>query len=175
MNEGELPANTGMEGGEMQREPMKGGKGRDRFRGDDAADDMSGGRGRDRLRGEGGDDKMDGGAGRDRMHGGEGADEMLGGGGRDVMKGGAGDDLLCGGAGRDRMKGGEGADTFAYKEMRDKGDLIVDFDVAADVLDLSSVLAELGYGNATFNELLDDVIVLGQSKRGTRVGIDEDG
>ena len=161
--------------GTITMEPMQGGRGRDRFRGDAGADDMAGGRGRDILRGEGGDDKMDGGAGRDRMAGGAGNDEMYGGGGRDRMKGGEGDDLMYGGAGRDRMKGGDGADTFGYEKMKDRGDLILDFDVAADALDLSSVLAELGYENLSFSALLDDVIVLGQSKRGARVGIDADG
>ena len=157
------------------RQPMRGGKGRDRFRGDDEADEMFGGRGRDRLRGEGGDDKMDGGAGRDRMHGGEGADELTGGGGRDIMKGGLGDDLLNGGAGRDRLQGGEGTDIFVYDSMKDRGDLIIDFETAVDLLDLSGVLSEIGYSNSTFDELLGDVIVLGQSKRGTKVGIDADG
>lgn len=155
--------------------PMQGGQGRDRLQGNGDADDMFGGQGRDRLRGEGGDDQMDGGAGRDRMHGGEGADVMTGGGGRDVMKGGLGDDLLNGGAGRDRLQGGEGTDTFVYESMKDGGDLIRDFEVTMDVMDVSTLLSELGYGNSTFDSLINDVIVLGQAKRGARVGIDPDG
>ena len=187
MHEGDMNGSEGMKGGDGMagsegtdgdapgRSPMQGGKGRDRFRGDAEADDMSGGGGRDRLRGEGGDDKIDGGGGRDRLDGGEGADELTGGGGRDVIKGGLGDDLINGGGGRDRLKGGEGMDTFDYDGMKDKGDLILDFDATADVLDLSGVLSELGYENSTFDQLINDVIVLGQSKRGTRVAIDADG
>ncbi|MEM9218918.1 MAG: calcium-binding protein [Cyanobacteria bacterium P01_F01_bin.150] len=154
---------------------FKGSNKRDRFKGDDSDNDMSGGGGKDRLIGKGGNDKMDGGGGSDRMKGGDGDDEMFGGGGRDNMHGGNGDDMLTGGGGRDKMKGGKGADQFIYEKMGDRGDTIVDFKVANDVLNLSGVLSDLGVTNSNFNQLLGDVIILGATKKGTQISIDGDG
>lgn len=154
--------------------PFKGGKGRDRFKGDDSDNEMSGGVGKDRLAGAGGNDKMDGGGGKDVLKGGDGEDELLGGGGNDKMNGGNDDDFLTGGSGRDKMKGGKGSDSFIYEKMGDRGDIIVDFDPTADVLDFSELFSDMGVGS-NVNQLLNDVIVLGSAKRGTLISIDKDG
>lgn len=171
-----VPVSDGDPSGEGDvTNPFQGGKGGDRFKGTDANDDMTGGNGKDRLSGGDGDDKMDGGSGKDVLKGGNGDDELLGGGSGDKMNGGNGDDLLNGGKGKDKIKGGKGADQFVYEKMSDRGDLILDFDPTADVLDLSELFSDLGVTQSTFSQLLGDVITLGSARRGTMISIDADG
>ena len=66
-----------------------------------------------------------------------GVDVITGAAGADTLAGGAGDDVLTDGAGADRLTGGAGADTFilAYDT---NVDLIMDFDVGIDQIDLSA-------------------------------------
>ena len=154
--------------------PFQGGKGKDRFKGSAANDDMSGG-GKELLVGGDGDDKMDGGNGKDKLKGGNGDDAMFGGGGSDNMNGGNGDDLLHGGKGKDKMKGGKGADRFGYEKMGDRGAIIADFDAKVDVLDFSELFADLGITESKIGKLLDDVIILGVTRKGTQISIDADG
>ena len=155
--------------------PFQGGKGKDRFKGTDADDDMSGGGGKDRLVGGKGDDKMDGGGGKDFLKGGDGDDDISGGSGSDKLNGGNDDDLLNGGSGKDKMKGGKGSDQFIYEKMGDRGDIISDFDPSDDVLSFSELFADLGITESRFGQLLDDVIILGSTRKGTQVSIDVDG
>ncbi|WP_444542573.1 VWA domain-containing protein [Halopseudomonas oceani] len=75
-----------------------------------------------------------------------GADTIYGGAGNDLLMAGAGDDVLIGGQGNDVMYGGLGADTFVW-QSGDAGtvgtpatDLVMDFSLGTDVLDLSSLL-----------------------------------
>lgn len=89
------------------------------------------------------------------------ANTLIGGVGADTLSGGAGDDLLTGGRSADRLSGGAGADVFRFTAGADStvaaGDLITDFQVSVDKLDLTgartSVTDRYGYvasGGATF-------------------------
>lgn len=86
-----------------------------------------------------------GGAGNDRLTG-DGFNNLLQGRlGGDVLKGGAGDDVLNGGAGKDTMTGGVGADRFVFDTTAGGRDLITDFDVAVDKIQLEGSI--FGYGS----------------------------
>lgn len=89
-------------------------------------------------------------SGNDSLLGSDSADTLLGLAGNDSLSGGAGDDKLDGGAGMDTLTGGAGADIFVFSNRLDSyrnyntgganlGDLITDFDVTADKIDLSAM------------------------------------
>ena len=119
----------------------------DRLEGSDHDDVLMGGAGGDTLARSSGDDIMIGGRGDDLVLGGGGWDTLAGGAGDDVLKGGrgrdtitggSGDDTLVGGPGFDTLTGGAGADTFVILAGA-KGEKITDFDVDADVLDVTDL------------------------------------
>ncbi|WP_223488583.1 M10 family metallopeptidase C-terminal domain-containing protein [Pseudomonas sp. A-RE-19] len=89
-------------------------------------------------------------SGSDSLLGSDSADTLLGLAGNDNLSGGAGDDKLDGGAGMDTLTGGSGADIFVFSNRLDSyrnyntgganlGDLITDFDITADKIDLSAI------------------------------------
>ena len=78
------------------------------------------------------------------LSGGSGNDRLFGNAGVDRLWGNSGDDLLDGGAGADILVGGAGRDTFVLRR-RDGSDLIRDFQIGKDVLDLR--------GNLSFEQL----------------------
>ncbi|WP_431480920.1 putative Ig domain-containing protein [Pseudomonas thivervalensis] len=89
-------------------------------------------------------------SGSDSLLGSDAADTLLGLAGNDSLSGGAGDDKLDGGAGMDTLTGGTGADTFVFANRLDSyrnyntgganlGDLITDFNISADKIDLSAM------------------------------------
>ncbi|WPN55379.1 M10 family metallopeptidase C-terminal domain-containing protein [Pseudomonas sp. P9_31] len=89
-------------------------------------------------------------SGSDSLLGSDSADTLLGLAGNDSLSGGAGDDKLDGGAGMDTLTGGSGVDTFVFSNRLDSyrnyntgganlGDLITDFDITADKIDLSAM------------------------------------
>ena len=102
--------------------------------------------------------------------------------------GGRGNDLLIGGRGRDLMTGGQGADVFKFNMLADSGrfaagaDVIQDFGVGRDRIDLSAIDADMGVkGNQAFTLSLDglsgqagQLAMLIDADR-TRVMIDIDG
>ncbi len=75
-----------------------------------------------------------------------GDDTLVGGAGDDLLMAGAGDDILIGGAGDDVMYGGLGSDTFVWQAGDEAlptlpaTDVVMDFTLGEDVLDLSSLL-----------------------------------
>jgi Ca2+-binding RTX toxin-like protein len=79
--------------------------------------------------------------------------------GNDAINGGDGNDVLIGGLGRDTLTGGADADTFVFQALTDSGkttttrDLITDFAVGEDYIDLSAIDAVTGG--------VDDGFVLG--------------
>nr|WP_264080352.1 putative Ig domain-containing protein [Pseudomonas fluorescens] len=81
-------------------------------------------------------------------------EQLFGGAGNDTLNGGAGNDILVGGTGVDKLTGGAGADVFRYTSKLDSyrtgstsvSDQILDFDVAADKIDVSA-LGYTGLGN----------------------------
>ncbi|MFN3738846.1 ExeM/NucH family extracellular endonuclease [Hydrogenophaga sp.] len=93
--------------------------------------------------------------------------------GRDTLVGAVGDDRLVGGAGADTLTGGAGADTFVYSSVRDALDTITDFTPGIDRLDLSALMASIGYAGA--NPVADGVVRLVDTAAGLSVQIDTDG
>jgi subtilase family serine protease len=96
----------------------------------------------------GGDDTLTGTANRDALYGDEGNDSLVGG---------KGNDTLIGGEGADSLRGGAGADFFQFDKVADIGkvagdrDVIVDWNPAADYIDLRGIDAKTGVaGNNAF-------------------------
>ncbi|MBD2069454.1 serine hydrolase [Leptolyngbya sp. FACHB-671] len=77
-------------------------------------------------------------AGNDTLLSGSQGDTLNGGIGNDTLNGGGADDLLTGGIGRDRLTGGTGRDRFSFNAPNERSDRILDFEVAADLIQLSS-------------------------------------
>tara|TARA_R110002033_G_scaffold53477_4_gene101531 strand:+ start:9635 stop:11059 length:1425 start_codon:yes stop_codon:yes gene_type:complete len=167
-----------------------GGTGNDTLTGGAGADFMDGGDDNDRLYGRGGDDDLRGGLGSDFMSGGMGDDQLIGDDGSDKMFGGSGDDTLNGGRDKDTIHGGDGndeikggrladvlnggagADVFVYDVKQDSStgasDVIQDFEVGIDVIDLSGVASGLTFvGTAAFsgtgNEVRYDIAGSGRT------------
>ncbi|HBU15053.1 MAG TPA: hypothetical protein DEF16_09765 [Gemmobacter sp.] len=125
------------------------------------------GLGNDTILGYGGRDSLMGGADDDLLNGGKGAD---------LLDGGEHDDRITGGNGNDTMTGGDGADTFQYFGRKAGADLITDFDVTADLIDLSG--ANTSFARLTITELSDGdaLVAFGQTTiRLDGVGADEIG
>ncbi|UZD98922.1 putative Ig domain-containing protein [Pseudomonas mediterranea] len=115
-------------------------------------------------------------SGNDSLSGSDSADTLLGLAGNDSLNGGAGDDKLDGGAGMDTLTGGAGADTFVFSNRLDSyrnyntggvnlGDLITDFNVASDKIDLSA-LGFTGLGDGK-----NDTVYLVLNSAGTKTYI----
>ncbi len=58
----------------------------------------------------------------------------------DILQGSAEDDLLIGTAGADVIVGGAGRDTFKFNSAAEFGDIVLDFEVGRDRIDLTSIL-----------------------------------
>ncbi len=149
---------------------LNGGSGRDRLLGrggDDLLnggsgdDTLIGGRGKDVINGGRGSDTMRGNGGRDEMNGGGGSDRIFGGGGRDNIHGNRGADLIFGGAARDRLSGGEGRDTFGYSAVKEFGDVITDFSILKDKIDLGA-LGVGSLGDLALTQRGDNTVVRAQ-------------
>lgn len=63
---------------------------------------------------------------------------------RNRITGGAADDTIEGAGGRDTLAGGAGADHFVYRTAADFGDVIADFELARDRIDISALLDGAG-------------------------------
>ena len=109
----------------------------------------------DVLIGNGDANLLDGGNGDDALTGNAGNDTLWGGAGNDTLNAGDGDDRLYGGAGNNTMTGGSGADTFEFHRLAAR-DVITDFDVAHDIIDLG---ADDGYTGYTLTQSGANVIV----------------
>lgn len=85
-----------------------------------------------------------------RIVGGAGNDTLTGGAGNDTLLGDGGADRLIGGAGADQLLGGAGVDTFVFTSSADSGntvgrrDVILDFEVGTDRIDLTAIDARPG-------------------------------
>jgi len=117
-------------------------------------DTLAGSPGNDTLEGRRGDDWLGGGAGEDSIDGGNGDDMLFGVDGADVLQGGVGADTLSGGRGADTLEGGQGGDLFRFAGPRSGMDRILDFDVAADLIQVAA---------AGFNGLLAAGMLLPRS------------
>jgi peptidase M10/serralysin-like protein len=122
------------------------------------ANELNGGLGLDTLHGEGGNDTLRGGDGGDVLYGDTGDDTLFGGADADALIGGAGSDhlygedggdVLNGGTGKDFLHGGAGSDKFQFLSIHDSGlgatarDVILDFELGADTIDLSTIDANI--------------------------------
>ncbi|MGQ0565344.1 MAG: calcium-binding protein [Gemmobacter sp.] len=70
---------------------------------------------------------------------GAGNDVLIGGAGNDFLVGGAGNDVLTGGLGADSFIGGGGNDSFLFYGAEDTGDIIIDFAVGLDKINLRAL------------------------------------
>ena len=125
---------------------LDGGDGADTLDGGSGDDKLAGGNADDALLGGAGNDALDGGTGNDTLDGGTGNDRLVGGSGTDTLNGGSGDDVLLGGAGKDSLSGGAGNDTFVFlkDDSTSPGDLIHDFEVGHDRIDVSAYMLKHG-------------------------------
>ena len=99
-------------------------------------------------------DTLFGTAGDDLLTGTSGDDTLYGGLGNDVILGEAGDDLIYAGLGQDTLTGGAGGDTYVFTSAAQAdGDVITDFDVTEDVIDLSQIETPDGTGVYSFTYL----------------------
>lgn len=94
------------------------------------------------IRGGNGNDMIYGGSGIDKISGDAGNDMLFGGAGNDILSGGLGLDVLNGGAGADTLSGGGGRDLFVFSSTptATSMDIITDFNVREDKLDISDLL-----------------------------------
>lgn len=99
----------------------------------------------------------------DTLIGGGVGEVLNGGAGRDTLIGNGGDDVLNGGRGPDVLVGGEGDDRFVFALLEDlgnaaaKADIIADFGLGNDVIDLSGLDAIAGGTD-------DDFVFLGNAR-----------
>ncbi len=101
------------------------------------------------------------------------ADEITGTSGVDELVGTDADETLVGYASWDLLTGGGGADKFVFTSLNDRRDQITDFEVGADVIDVSQVLDAIGYvGN---DPISDGYVQLGSNSYGAVVSVDQDG
>lgn len=117
--------------------------------GNNGANRLTGNGGANLIMGLGGNDRIFAQAGNDTVFGGNGNDLLDGAAGNDTLNGGTGMDTLFGGVGKDRLIGGADADTFAFRTKAEAGngvnrDVIVDFAVGEDKIDLSAIDANEG-------------------------------
>lgn len=93
--------------------------------------------------------------------------------GRDTITGTAGDDVINAGEGADTINTGAGNDTLIFQNMRDAMDTVNDFTPNADRIDLSLLLASVGYTGS--NPFADGYARLVNVTGGVSVQIDIDG
>ena len=110
----------------------------DTLTGGNSTDTLIGGDGNDFLSGGEGADTLIGGNGNDTLDGGNGFDSLIGGDGNDRITGIGGADTLIGGLGSDTLTGGNGNDRFVYNNPNEGGDLIADFNISQDFIQVSS-------------------------------------
>ncbi|MBR1126689.1 S8 family serine peptidase [Bradyrhizobium iriomotense] len=101
---------------------------------------------------------------------GDGNDIIIGNDLGNIIQAARGSDTVVAGKGADTIYGGPGNDIFAYNAFSSATDTICDFQPGSDGLDLSRLLASLGYAGT--DPLADHWLVLEQTSRGTDFVID---
>lgn len=154
--------------GDEGNDQLNGGSGDDRMDGGTGNDRLAGGSGNDLLIGGYGNDLLDGGTGNDRLYGNGGADILNGGddqdrlygsAGNDRLRGNRGNDLLVGGVGRDTLTGGQGSDRFIYTHRSEFQDIITDFEIRKDRIDLSRIQGVNSMRDLRLLQSGDDVLL----------------
>lgn len=108
--------------------------------------------GNDRAKGFDGNDIMAGRNGHDVLKGMDGRDKLYGGNQKDRLFGGDGNDILRGGNGHDKSVGGAGSDTFRFLTGDDK-EVIMDFEIGVDVIDLAGLTSVRHFKDLSNNHL----------------------
>ncbi len=141
-----------------------------------ALDMMTGGTARDLLMGGDGNDMLTGHWSDDALAGGAGNDVLQGdtGGAQTTKTTASGSDVIMGGAGNDILMGGPEADIFSFGPGDDGMDIIKDFELGGDWLDLTDLGANRSVLVKTF-EPLGWVVVFAVGEDGTSVQILLDG
>lgn len=108
------------------------------------------------------------------------ADENTGGGNiidgtpaRDDLIGTDENDIITGGLGRDVVTGNGGEDIFVYSSLRDAGDIITDFEVGIDKIDLTNLLSSIGFVGS--NPIAEGYVGFSSHGADTILNIDLDG
>ena len=114
--------------------------------------------GNDTFHGSSGIDVLRGLGGNDTLYGGDGSDVLFGDAGDDALYGGEGDDILIGGEGEDVLHGGTGRDTFMFGDNHGN-DIISDFVIGEDMIDLTDVPGVSKFADLTITEDGTDVLV----------------
>lgn len=92
---------------------------------------------------------------------------------RDNLTGTDSDDTITGFRNRDTLTGGGGQDTFVYTSIVDAGDIITDFEVDVDKIDLVGVLNSVSFAGA--DPIADGYVGFTSSGVDTILTIDADG
>jgi len=90
----------------------------------------------------------------DHLTGGSDNNVLNGGLGNDFLNGGGGDDILIGGMGNNTLTGGSGSDTFKWEQGNVGHDLVTDFSIGVDKLDLSQLLQGENSSSASLDDYL---------------------
>jgi Ca2+-binding RTX toxin-like protein len=99
---------------------------------------------------------------------------IVGGNGNDVLNGADGNDVLQVGTGASQLTGGAGKDVFMFSAKADQGNVIHDFTVGTDVIDLTGAMKSTGYAGS--DPVADHYLSLvANSTGGTNIMIDPDG
>lgn len=118
---------------------MDGGAGLDTITGGSGRDTATGGNDADTIDGAGGNDSLAGGNGNDTLAGGSANDILVGDDFNDSLVGGSGLDTLRGGTGNDVLTGGTDADVFDFNAVSEGTDVITDFKLGIDDIDLRDI------------------------------------
>ena len=127
---------------------LYGDEGNDRIYAGSANDLVRAGDGNDIIFGGTGNDYIFGDDGGDRIYGESGNDRIFAGALHDLVRAGDGNDIIDGGTGNDHLFGGAGSDTFVF-DVNSGTDTIHDFEDGSDQIDISSLLASLGYSGSS--------------------------
>jgi hypothetical protein len=98
---------------------------------------------------------------------------IVGSNGNDVIEGGAGNDVIQVGTGANQLTGGAGKDMFVFTDKLDHDNIVHDFTVGTDMLDLRGAVASTGYAGA--DAVKDGILKLAAAGTGTAISIDSDG
>lgn len=88
------------------------------------------------------------GDGNDHVGAGHGNDLLFGDGGNDAIEGSLGNDTINGGGGDDTLNGGSGEDVFVYTALAEGHDVIYNFSVSDDTVDLDALFDLMGINGA---------------------------
>jgi Ca2+-binding RTX toxin-like protein len=97
---------------------------------------------------------------------------IVGGNGNDVLNGGAGNDVLQVGTGANQLTGGAGKDVFVFAAKVDHDNVIHDFTVGTDMIDLRGAMKDYAGTNPVADHTLS---LVANSAGGTNIMLDPDG